>query len=460
MARFQNPSYFSRNQNPNCYLRDNIAPENYQNQNYNQTRQNVLPQNVQQNPQISHQEVQNRGFYQNRHNIESQNPNNERNTMPIFFNQNPVNDRVIINNQQARPRETFLRRLRNIPKFNGESFSQLREFIDVVDTLYMSCTNGNEENELYEQIMLQVRGEPRNVIMNLNNLDWPTIKENLLTEFAYLANKEILTSQLENIRQYSNESLYTYADRVRNLLKDKNATHSYMTEEQKKEHNRLARRSFSRGLSDFRLRNRLLTRGASSLEDAVAYAIEAESDETNYIPSSELFCIKCNANGHRQKDCQRQNNNNSNMGKLISALRAITGQNNPMNLNHRAVFMTDNSNTNRNINDSRYYNWNQANNYQNRNWNQNSNTQDRNWNMNPSSENRNWGQDRYRNQNADSHANRNYNNNNFNNDSNDHYNGCKKRRLNESFKENNSLSVTESSEPEADSSVDNIDSEN
>lgn len=141
---------------------------------------------------------------------------------------------------QTEPRHTFLRRLRCIPKFNGDSFTQLKEFIEITDSLYVSCINESEINELYQQILLQLRGEARSLVMNFDNTDWQSIKALLQKNFAYLASRDILTSQLENVWQNGNESLNVYAERVRNLLRDKNATYSYMTKDQKLEHNRLA----------------------------------------------------------------------------------------------------------------------------------------------------------------------------------------------------------------------------
>lgn len=296
------------------------------------------------------------------------------------------------------PRDTFLRRLRLIPKFDGESYSQLREFIEVVDSLHISCINQYEEDELFQQILLQLRGESRNLVLSINNPTWETLKNRLLKHFKYLANKEILTSQLENIRQLKDESLSSYADRVRKLLKDKNSTYSYMTEEQKAEHNRLARRSFSRGITNLRLRDRLVTRGASSLEDAIAYAIEAENDDTNLISSNEMYCRTCNLTGHLQKDCRRRNSERSDMNRLISALQSISGQNSQSRFNNIPLWIRNDwarrghfppnenqppVNFRRNFNN----NWNNG---QNRNWNSNGNGQrNRNWNPNPNFPSRN-----------------------------------------------------------------------
>lgn len=357
-------------------------------------RDNVRNEQINITPQTNFP-VQN---FQIHPNAAYQNPRQGLNMPPEQISGNFYqNENVHINS--ARPRDTFLRRLRCIPKFNGDTFPQLKEFIDVVESLYVSCANENEENELYEQILLQVRGEARNIVMALNNPEWETIKNKLLSHFSYLANKEILTSQIENARQEEKETLNEYADRVRKLLKEKNATYAYMTEDQKLEYNRLARRSFSRGINNLRLRNRLVTRGASSLEDAIAYAIEAENDEINYIPNTDLYCRKCNRNGHRLRECTNTNDNNNNteIGRLISAIRAIGGQNRGQsfqngNNNIRSNGFTNNFNPNRN----NFQNWNPNNNTAfNRNpnvnrWNTNTSNYNRNFNPNYSMPNRTW----------------------------------------------------------------------
>lgn len=229
------------------------------------------------------------------------------------------------NYAQHRPqiaRESYLRRLRYMPKFTGESFKELKDFIDIAETLYFSASNEIEENEFFEQMLLQLRGEPRTLIAGLQNANWGTIKELLLNKFSYLSNKKILQSQLENIKQERNESVAQYADRTRKLLKERNSTMSSMSEDLRLEYNRQARISFTRGLKDPKLQDRLKTRGAQSLEDAAAYAIEADNDTQNTIPNIELFCTACRRNGHRERNCMRKNYNNTNLNGLLSALRA------------------------------------------------------------------------------------------------------------------------------------------
>lgn len=340
---------------------------------------------------------------------------------------------------QAKPRDTFLRRLRCIPKFNGESYAQLKEFMEVSESLYISCDNEAEETEFYQQMLLQLRGEARTVVTSINNPDWEKIKGKLLKYFSYLSNKEILTSQLENARQEENESLNAFADRVRRMLREKNATYSFMTEDQKQEINRMARKSFSKGVLNRSLRNRLVTRGTTSLEDAIAYAIEAENDSINDISPTELYCRKCDRSGHRFKDSKNANNDNSEMNRLISALRSLSNQNRPNQnrnntfpngmgrlVNASALFnraqnqnnFTPNRNWNNQASNGNNFipnrNWSNNNFSPNRTWNNNNNNfpSNRNWNSNNSAPNGNWNNSANNRNWNNSMPNRNWNSNN------------------------------------------------
>lgn len=282
-----------------------------------------------------------------------------------------------------RARETFLRRLRCIPKFNGEKYQDLKDFVDIVDTLYHTCVNRVEENELYDQMILQLRGEGKILIMNLVDADWSTIKDTLLSHFSYLSNQNILTSQLENLHQDKNESLNEYAIRTRKLLGDKNATYTFLSHEHRLEHNRLARRAFPRGLNETKLKDRLLTRGANSLEDAIAYVIEAENDALTMIPNSELYCGSSRSNGHRERNCKRKLGDSTIINSLVTALKSFSVSNGrstsnfTTNGNWRNANRFNNRNSwGRNPNNGNnivIYNNNNSNNNNNKPWNSNRN---------------------------------------------------------------------------------------
>lgn len=322
----------------------------------------------------------------------------QRQITPIARNvpqeiQNPQNE--IIRGTE-KPRDTFLRRLRSIPIFSGESYTELKDFVDITDTLFYSCTNESEENEFYDQMMLQLRGEARQIIINNEDPNWENIKIKLLAHFAHLSNREIIASKLENLHQNEKETITEYAERARKLLIEKNRIYTHLTEDQRLEHNRTARRAFSKGITNQKLKERLTIRGANTLEDAIAYAIESENDALNEIATNELYCQFCRSPGHRQKDCRRKNSENSGISQLIAALRGLnnTNQNRRMSNFNQNRDNRRNSNNWSNNDNNNGWNRNNSNRFNNGGWNQNSSNSfnnNRNWNNNP---NRNWNNNR------------------------------------------------------------------
>lgn len=412
-----------------------IRNENF-NRNMNQSNQ-IAPRNA--NLNQSNNPYSNRGMNSNI--PVGENFQHQANTQVAPRNAN--NNAQMNEGRNNMVRDSFLRRLRIIPKFSGDSFKDLRDFIDTAETLYYSCLNGAEEQEFYEQMALQLRGEPKLIVSRLENLEWVNVKETLLKKFAYLSNKDVLTSQIENLHQEQGESITKYTERARNLLREKNSIYSHLTEEQRTEHNRLARRAFSKGILDNKLREKIMIRGAGSLEDAIAFAIEAENDALTEVPRSELYCRFCHMNGHREKQCRRKESDNSDIGKLASAIRSLGFNNrnttgnfpnnrrNFGNMNGNLGNMNRNfGNMNRNFapsfrpnfarnglgpnwNQNRYNDNNFARNGFNPNWNQNryndNNFSNENRNNNPFNRGPNWNQNRDQGQ-----ANQNQNqNNNF-----------------------------------------------
>lgn len=166
---------------------------------------------------------------------QSQRPNMQ--TQNPTFNQSNLNPpQALFNNSNMGVnllpvRQQFLRRLKLIPKFDGATHKELIYFIDIADTLYNSCMNEYEETEFQEQMALQLRGEARQVLNDARDSNWETLKTKLYTHFSHLANKDVLNSQLENMKQEKDESLSKYVERARKLLQEKNAAYKYLTED-------------------------------------------------------------------------------------------------------------------------------------------------------------------------------------------------------------------------------------
>lgn len=118
---------------------------------------------------------------------------------------------------QPPARATLMRHLREIPIFGGETFVELKDFMDIAHTIYVTITNKTEGMEFYHQLTLQIRGEARTAIENLRETKWQTIRTKLREYFSYLINKDIINSKLESPRQEKNESLNCFADRARKL---------------------------------------------------------------------------------------------------------------------------------------------------------------------------------------------------------------------------------------------------
>lgn len=368
--------------------------------NYNPTPQRITDNNNQNNRRISDES----NLQQNMNIFPHQNSNYNQNfDLPqqrrVNFNIPQNSEQNFVYDQNA-PRKSYIRRLTTIPKFSGDTYQELRDFIDISEALYYSCVNQAEENEFFDQMTLQLRGEARNLILKMNSPNWEQIKAALLKYFAFLSNKDVLISQIENLHQEKDETLTKYAERARKLLKEKNMTYNFLTEEQRSEHNRQARRAFAKGVSNTRLSEKLLIRGGASLEDTIAYALEAENDAITQIAKRELFCGYCRLNGHRENECRDKSNKENGLNGLISALRSLGNQN-------RNNFRQNRFNSNLNVRDRNFF----LNNNDpfNRNWNRRFNN-NRNWisNDNWNNNNANWNNPNWNNRNF----NRNFNNNN------------------------------------------------
>lgn len=283
---------------------------------------------------------------------------------------------------ESTPRDSYLRRLITLPAFSGESYKELKNFIEVADGLFHTATMEIENKEFYDQMITQLRGEARVIVLAMDNYDWLNIKKKLLQHFEYLSNKNVLASQIENLRQEKDETLSQYAERARKLLNEKNMTYTYISEEQRTEHNRTARKAFAKGIKNDTLKDRMLIRGASSLEDAIAYALEAESDTLTQIQKSELFCKTCRIPGHRQAECRRSGSGNDGIDKLVAALQQLGngGRNNFSNFQKNGPF------NNGMRNDNNFYqngqnnsqNWDNSDNF-NQNWKGQTNFANHNW---------------------------------------------------------------------------------
>lgn len=211
---------------------------------------------------------------------------------------------------------SFIRYIKKIPSFSGQSHEDLINFIEICDTINALCINDSEYNEFITNIIFQVRGEARSALPDSH--EWTDIRKNLLSSFKYLSNRTILDSQIENLRQEKDESLTKYGERARKLLSEKNRSFNSISEEQKMEHDRIARKSFSRGLGIQKLKDVMVTQNFSSLEDAISRSMEIESELSNSFHRKEFCCSFCKKMEHRESECRSKTNNSTPIGHLVS----------------------------------------------------------------------------------------------------------------------------------------------
>lgn len=126
---------------------------------------------------------------------------------------NPIQNNVHANFEQESTRGSFLRRLRMIPKFNGDSFQDLKDFIDITETLYFSCINRAEEQELFEHMVLQLRGKAKSLVSRLNDFDFETIKNSLLHLHICQTNLRISIRRKTNLCQNTQRKPENYCEK-------------------------------------------------------------------------------------------------------------------------------------------------------------------------------------------------------------------------------------------------------
>lgn len=385
-----------------------------------------------------------RNLSPSRTNNNEYNPNNNNNSRHFI---GETNDRL----SQYRDnscRASFIRYIKKIPTFSGQSHGELLNFIEICDTINALCTNNSEYEEFITNIIFQLRGEARSALPD--SQEWIDIRAKLMSSFKYLSNRTILDSQIENLRQEKDESLTKYGERARKLLSEKNRSFNFISEEQKLEHDRIARKSFSRGFGDQKLKDVMVTQNFSSLEDAISRSMEIESEISNSFHRREFCCSFCKKMGHRESECRSKTNNSTPIGQLVSALKGLNTQNsnNPKNSNtfgNNSNSSRNNNNNNNNQgfrsnNSNRTYNQNYSNNgYNNNNnyrSNQNQPPNDRNYNSNYNNNNTNTNNSNRFNNNNQRATGNNSNGNNangFNNNNNQgNFNSRNVRTLNHS----------------------------
>lgn len=133
-----------------------INPNNYFGSNYSNISQPCFSQpnfpqsNISQlnsQPNFSQQNLPQSNFMQYSHQNLAQPPvQHMSNINPNLHqsNQDLNTNNMITAGNQNEIRRQFIRRLKSIPKFDGNSYRELIDFIDIADTLFNSCMNEDQ----------------------------------------------------------------------------------------------------------------------------------------------------------------------------------------------------------------------------------------------------------------------------------------------------------------------------
>lgn len=302
------------------------------------------------------------------------------NTSNLERNRNTSNSREnrAYTSQDQHCRRTFLRNLDNIPLFSGKSYTELRNFIEICDSINDHFENDAEYNEFMMKVSFQLRGDARSVLTN--NANWAHIKNELFSKYDHLSDLTVLDSKISNLHQEKTESLDNYAKRALDLLTEKNSSFYPMPEKLKTTHEKIAIDAFANGLFDKRLRDTMIVQYFSSLREVISRSLAVETKLKNTIQRREMCCNFCKNIGHLEYECQNKENNSSPMGQLVTALKGLTVKNQQTFPNARpnSGFNNNNSSFQRNNN----FNPNSQSFNNNRNFNQNSQPLNNNRNFN------------------------------------------------------------------------------
>lgn len=235
-----------------------------------------------------------------------------------------------------------------IPFYDGNP-QDLDGFVNTCE-MYNTVTPADLKHILLDLIKGRLTGEALAKIQPLaNHESFEALKKILIDTIRKPVSYEFANEQLSNIFQRSNESVETFAKRVRRSLQRLNESTNKVSEnvqEQsaiRKAHERLAASKFTQNLRSQELRVAVSAAGKTSLEECITYAMERELiDRSSNVGSQN--CSICKSSMHKDFNCPHRRSpprndspflffrqNNYPMGNNNSSFRNI----NPSNFQFR-----------------------------------------------------------------------------------------------------------------------------
>lgn len=253
-----------------------------------------------------------------------------------------------------------------IPEYDG-SPQELDRFFLNADLLYKTLTDNKEKKLFVEFAKCRLRGKAFNFIKYKNIENWDEFKKELRGQFSEAKSVEQLQVELVQIRQFRNEDVKIYGNRVEQTLSQLNdacilreGTDS--SELIQKMNSNTALKAFQDGLKD-PIKIIIKACRFTSLRESITKAIEEELSLNNnkminpfhnYNEQNKIIkCQICQRFGHIATNCVSFRNQNR------SQFHNTSNYNNNSNIFRPSFNSTSNFNQNQKPNQSNYRNFSQ-----------------------------------------------------------------------------------------------------
>lgn len=223
---------------------------------------------------------------------------------------------------EERKERKFESDLNKIPEFSGDSKKNLDRFITAASIAYKKISNQEQSDSFYEEILRKTSGSALSTVERMTGSRWNEIESALRRRFSYLTvNSDVLRSKIESLRQNKNENISEFAKRARKLVNDRIKSYDCITVDLEHEIEKSALKCFQRGISNEKIRERVINMGACSLDRAFQNALEVEADMSFEINKRDFYCRYCLVPGHKTSNCRK--NNDSDIGRLAVVLEKL-----------------------------------------------------------------------------------------------------------------------------------------
>lgn len=193
-----------------------------------------------------------------------------------------------------------------IPGYDGKE-KMLDSFIKKIDRLWTHIAELEEAEKAQFLLVLHIKltNKAAEAVQNNTFEDWETVRTALIEKITPHRNTEKSELKLCAIRQNQKENIEVYAKRIEKALDTLNR--SFAQEDQneviRRENDRRARKTFENGLRDPMLRDKAISRGNSTLKEAIDYIIEQELRYSELEPvSNAAFGAHCEQSKHESSE--------------------------------------------------------------------------------------------------------------------------------------------------------------